>query len=135
MFSSFSAQSLKSYGHLSALCSRSLSVTAMLKNVDFLDKTNTAIHGLREDVTAGLFFITFMFLLTNDTRVSSIHVQMGTSTKCCSSGFPNFASWWRLPHRCTAMTNHLTPLAEQNSQIFLLMNDVGLTYCSEGPAR
>ena len=33
------------------LGSRSLSVTAMLKNVDFLGKTNTAIHGLTGHVT------------------------------------------------------------------------------------
>ena len=32
--------------------SKSLSVTAILKNVDFSSKTNAAIHGLGEDVTA-----------------------------------------------------------------------------------
>ena len=34
------------------LGSRSLSVTGMLKNVDFFGKTNKAIHGLDKDVTA-----------------------------------------------------------------------------------
>ena len=52
MLSSFSAQSFKSFGQFRALGSRFFSVTAMLKNVDFSGKTNTAIHGLREDVTA-----------------------------------------------------------------------------------
>ena len=59
MFSSFSAQSLKRYGHFSDLKVEIalISITAMLKNVNFFfwggeTSTGTAIHDLGEIVTA-----------------------------------------------------------------------------------
>ena len=52
MLSLFSALVLKSYEAFWSLWSRSFSVTAMLNNVDFSGKRNTAIHDLVLDVTA-----------------------------------------------------------------------------------